>query len=180
MTVKHKLVEWRAGSAGTRLMGSICPRSCCGKTKRKTGSTTGCNTRHERGGEAGPMSCVAAPGPANRSPSAQAGNSWSTVKRKTGKHRGRKWGREGRSGRKRDTVNYNRFCVWERGGADGRKWEESDRVVGLEMGVGGGKWTGRVIEWREILMESEWERERERQKGDAPTQTPHLSPGRWK
>lgn len=93
--LRHKLVEWRAGSAGPRLVGSICSGSCGGQTERQTGSTTGCNTRHERGGEAGPMSCVAAPGPAKRSPSAQAGNSWSTVKRETGRHRGRKCGREG-------------------------------------------------------------------------------------
>lgn len=135
---RYKLaVKWGVGSAGPRLVGSICSGSSVHRrwvvrpAERQTGSSTGCNTRHERGGDAGPMSCVAAPGPANRSPSAQAGNSWSFVKRKTGRHRGRKWGGGGEI--KSITID----SVYETEEADG-KWErEWQRVVGPENLTGG-------------------------------------------
>lgn len=129
-----RAVKWGAGSTGPRLVKSICSGSSVQQrwadrlAERQTGRSTGCNTRHERGGEAGPMSCVAAPGPANRSPSAQADNSWSTVKRKTERQRGRKWGREGR-GAEREIKSITIDSVCETVRADGRKQqeEESDR-----------------------------------------------------
>lgn len=67
-------VRWGAVSAGPQLIRSVHSWSSR-VISGQTGSSTGCNTRHERGGEAGPMSCVAAVGPASKSPSALASNS---------------------------------------------------------------------------------------------------------
>lgn len=114
--------------------------------EKQTGISTGCNTRHERGRDAGPMSCVAAPGAANRSPSASAGNSWSSVKRKSGREGGRE---------EAEIMPITIDSVWDTEAADERKWEEgSDR-----------DWYHRrmrqpargecLSEWRNILMESE-------------------------
>lgn len=121
----------------------------------KAVSSTGCNTRHERWEETGPMSCVAASGSASESPSALNGRS--PVKMKTGGHRGKEF--KGKVDRKRvRQCHYNRFCLgekhdekitganrerkdnlteeWNKRGVIKKKLMESDREQGRESKVG--------------------------------------------